>query len=180
MIQNLMWRFRNSRFNNPLFIAAALFGLIIIIVLIAFAITISLRIANQDEVYDDPLSGETVYNPKDRTAEKFNAGDQVTYLGFSELLDSGISFSDIQSLKEIIKNIPEVADEVKQVKEVSVDVKSIKHTVTDTEHLYTFGMRFNRETDYKGAISIQKSNQFFNFSLQTTDGSVIYDTAESH
>lgn len=179
-MQNYIQSFQNSRYNNPLFLAAAGFGVIIIIVLIAFAIELYNRGQNPEGVYNDPLSGETVYNPKDRTPETFNTENQVTYLGFSELLDYGISFSNIQSLKDVIRNIPEDTDKVETIKEVSIDVKSLKHTVQADGHAYDFGMRINRTTDYEGQITIRNSDGFFIFTMKDKAGETVFDSYDSH
>lgn len=179
MIRQLLWRFKDSRYNNPLFYALGGFILITIIILIAFVINL-ITTSNQTEVYNDPLSGETVYTPKDRTAEKYQADNQITYLGFAELLDRGFTFSEVQSLKSVIENIPDSTDKVESIREVSIDIDSVNHTSDDLDHQYTFGMRINRKTDFTGVVTIQKSNGFITFAMKDKEGEVVYDSGESH
>lgn len=148
----------NIRSNKPLLVAVILTGTIIIGVLV-LAISKS-PLFDRDREYNDPLSGETVYNPADRTPESYNQVDQVTYLGFTGLVDRGLSFDTSQEFKNRLSKIT-IGDE--KITEVSIDVESIKHGIEKDKDNYQFDIRFNRKHNFTTNMDVLKSDNSFTF-----------------
>ena len=101
-MQYLRILFENIRQNKLLSIFLIIF---IVICIIGVFFSLYQKISDKERAYNDPLSGETVYNPTDRTPETYNQPLQITYLGFSELINRGASFESVQAFKDKIAPI---------------------------------------------------------------------------
>lgn len=157
-MQNLRTIYDNLKQNKPLFFTMILLGAGIVIL---FGTMIFRAVAdNKERVYNDPLSGETVYNPTDRTPETYGQPLQITYLGFTGLIDRGVSFEAVQNFKDQLAPIKVSG---KKVTEISIDVDTIQHSITSDSDTYTFRIRFNRKDDYKTDLKINKSDDSLTF-----------------
>jgi len=146
-IKTLLTNIKENKLLLISIVALALFSFIII------ALATGSFVSDKGGKYVDPLSGETVLDPKDRTPETFNQANQVTYLGFTELISRGVSFENMQFFKEELKTI---AISGESVSEVSVDVESVEHAMDSENDIYAFNIRFNRKNTFKVTLNIKK------------------------
>jgi len=155
----------NIRENKPLFITLICFGALIVIL---FSIFVVPSLINPDKVYHDPLSGETIYDPADRTPETYNTVKGPNYLGFSALVDRGVSFEDVETFKDKLMRVT-VSGE--KPTEISIDVDSINHQVNPDYDTYIFHIRINRKYDFQSTLKIGKSDDTvtYNFSGPNID-----------
>lgn len=164
-MHNLRIFFNNLQQNKPLFITI----IVIVVLIILFLFSLLFRtLTNEDRVYNDPLSKEVIYNPKDRTPESYGQSNQVSYLGFSELIDRGISFDNVQLFK---KELEPIKVKGEKVTEISIDIESVKHLIDTESDIYEFRIRFNRQYDYQTTLKISKNTDSltFNFSGDTVE-----------
>lgn len=157
-MENLQNLLKNIKENKPLFISIITFLILVIASLLLYAVP---SIMNPDNVYNDPLSGETIYNPADRTPEVVDSEKEPNFLGFSALVDRGIPFGTVQSLKSRLSNISIDKD---KATEISIDINSIEHSIADNLSVYEFKIRINRNHDYGMVLEI-KSDDTFDFAL---------------
>ncbi len=124
---------------------------IITILVITGFFFILLPLTNPDNKYTDPFNGETTYNPKDRTPEKYNQPYVATFLGFDELTNRGVSFGIVQSLKTKLSS--SYIDK-ERFTEVSIDTRSIEHSVGEVD-TYTFISKINRKHIFNTKLSLE-------------------------
>ena len=158
-MQYLRILFENIRQNKLLSIFLIIF---IVICIIGVFFSLYQKISDKERAYNDPLSGETVYNPTDRTPETYNQPLQITYLGFSELINRGASFESVQAFKDKIAPI-KIAG--KKITEVSIGIDSVQHILDTKDDIYEFNMRFNRKYDFKTSLKIDKNDETLTFNL---------------
>lgn len=155
---------------------------ILSIVVFAFLIFLTFRTQNnkkQGEEYYDEGSGETIYNPKDRAPESYGAqSDRPIYLGFSKLLDYGISKFQLDSTKEAFYMYSKTNNN--NLKEVSIFIDTIKissrnRESPDLKQTASFEVKFNRVTTVKATLSYfdLRSIQLI---LQDSAGTQLFDS----
>lgn len=114
--------------------------------------------------YDDPASGETVSNPKDKAPEYVGSlSDMPLYLGFSKLLDYGITQDQLDGIKVAFSKYPELQD-TNSAREVSIFVDTITGQEVDVEaptQSISFSVNINRQkkmfatVSYSGLSNVQ-------------------------
>ncbi len=158
-MENLKTLFNNIKENKPLFVSLIIIGIICVVTFILFSY---FSTTNPDKVYHDPLSGETIYDPANQTPEAVNEPEKPNYLGFTSLVDRGISFDNIQSFKD---QLAPISVKGEKATEISVDINSINHDIDTENDIYTFRIRINRKYDYQTTLKVKKSDDTFTFSF---------------
>lgn len=165
---------QRAKSNKPLIVSLVVIFLIIVIILIVFR----QQIFNPDKVYHDPLSGETIYDPADRTPETYNQTERPNYLGFSALSTRGLTFETVEVFKSQLGEIKDVNGE--KITEVSVDIDSIEHTMSSSSHSYTFRIRINRKYDYKTILTVNKLTEEATFTLTDMRTEELFYDSKKH
>lgn len=147
----------NLKSNKPLLITIIVIFSLLLIAVLSFLLK---PLLNEDREYTDPLSNEVVYNPVDRTPEDYNQANTVTYLGFTKLIDRGVSFDTVQQLKDDLSTV--TVDGEKST-EMSVDVSSIKHFIEEGSHTYDFDLRINRQETFKLRLVTKSVDDSYTF-----------------
>ena len=96
------------------------------------------------EPFNDPLSGETVYSPSDRTPETYGQFvNKPVILGLPLLLDRGVASDDIDNLTTALTTYFQKTGDGK---EISIDQSSINHTTdASSQDVYSFMIRLDRD-----------------------------------
>ena len=129
---------------------------IVVVILFGFGLYFQFRDKNSaskntTSEYHDPLSGETVYSPPSKTPETYDSdAAEPTYLGFSRLLDTGTTQTQIESIKQAITNFSQANN--LGATEVSIKVDEIAPIQNDTEQGLDFPIRVNRKTDFSISV----------------------------
>lgn len=105
--------------------------------------------------YYDSRSGETVSDPAGKTPDRYGVVDgEPIYLGFSKLLDYGVTTSQLEGVKTGFYSYSQVNK--LGIDEVSIDVASIKagdyDPTVDTKQTLTFNVQFDRKTKYDAQV----------------------------
>lgn len=136
--------------NKAILISVVL--LPVVIALVVFIFTSSRSSNSNAEEYLDPGSGETVSSPKNKTPEKFGIStDGPTYLGFSKLIDAGLTTGQLELVKVIFGRFS-VSDS-RNLNELSITVETIDLNVSDEGMSMSFELTANRTTQYQCVIS---------------------------
>ena len=148
--------------------------IVVIIVVVFFIIPIGWYLffnsnsIDSNDQYNDPLSGETVYNPVNRTPEKYDdILEKPIILGLPGLLDSGISYVSVQEIESAFLFYMQNSNEGK---EISIDVKSITMEVNkdDSNSKYKFLIRPDRdiEKDSNVEVIIDQYDAIYSFIIK--------------
>lgn len=134
-------------------------GSIVIFVIVVFAVTSlvsnrkSANNISASGVYYDPLSHQTVSNPAGKAPDTFGtANDMPVYLGFSNLLSSGLTLNQLNYVKTGFYNY---SKSVGGIKEISVDISTIKLSHDNTDPNANFVLEFKIRTDRKNDFIAQ-------------------------
>ena len=107
--------------------------------------------------YYDKGSKETVSNPPNRQAETYGTTktDRPVYLGFSKLLDIGITSLQVEATREAFYRYSRAGQ--KNIKEVSIFVDTIRSVYkdresTDTKRTATFDVKIDRKDTLKAKL----------------------------
>jgi len=104
--------------------------------------------------YYDKNSGQTYSNPVGKTPETYNTtGGQPTYLGFSNLLDYGLSDSQLSTLEAAFYSF--VQQQHLSTKAISITVASISSSSVDPNtgnSTLSFYVVFDQKTTYKAQV----------------------------
>lgn len=125
--------------------------------------------------YVDPGSGETIYNPPNKAPENYK-GNTPAYLGFSKLLDIGLTDTQLGALKSYFSDYS--TQQKKPFSEISLDVSSLTQTIDpDTGSVtVTFTVTFNRTIMSKAVLTYDNiTNVTLNLYNQT-DNSLQYSS----
>ena len=171
--------------KKKVLIVIGLFILFVILICIAYivfnrATNNTSNNKDNENTYIDPGSGETVYNPTNKAPEKEISGTGIIYLGFSKLLDKGISDIQVKNIKNYI-NYYSITNN-KDIKEVSITVKSINHDIdkdinNKTINITSFIITIDRKSTldvklkYKDLreITLELYNPYNNTQIFTSD-----------
>lgn len=104
-------------------------------------------------LYNDPNSRETVSNPEGKTPENYGATtDAPIYLGFSSLLDIGVSSDQLGDYKfavyQFLKSNNQKADEVSIAVDTVVPVPHDRDSASTVDSV-NFNIVVDRKTTYK-------------------------------
>lgn len=133
---------------------------VILIAIIILPVFISLAVffmANRSsnsnsEEYLDPGSGETISTPKDKAPELFGVKNLgPLYLGFSKLLDAGLTNDQLKLVKVIFGRFA-VADG-RKLTELSITTKTIDTEVGEEAIKITFELTADRKNKYQCTIN---------------------------
>lgn len=106
--------------------------------------------------YYDEASGETVSDPEGKSPEKFGTAQTgIVYLGFSKLVDHGITMNQLDALKTAFTLYSRERQE--KISEVSIFVNTIKRTPYDRDSAdptrsITFDVKINRKDTYNATL----------------------------
>lgn len=105
--------------------------------------------------YHDPASGETISDPEGKSPEIYGINDEpLVYLGFSKLLETGVSRFQADAIKLAFEDFNKEYD--KDLKEVSIFVDTIKREPYDPNvdeyRRVVFDVIVNRSETYQAAI----------------------------
>lgn len=131
---------------------------------------------NGTEQYFDPGSGETISDPEGKTPEAFSStGGVVVYLGFSKLLNKGVSQFQIEAIKTAFLNFSGTLQT--PTKEISIDTSTIQRTPFDssdeTKEL-TFMITLDRTTFY--SVNFVYTNFRNAKIILSSNGGIIFDS----
>jgi len=103
--------------------------------------------------YVDPGSGETVYNPPNKANEKTNSSNDIIYLGFTNLLNKGLTDIQYKKLKTHFRTYSTLNN--LSIKEISVTTSSIKHILDQSsgKNTLTFTTTINRKSTLDAKIT---------------------------
>lgn len=121
--------------------------------------------------YTDPGSGNTIVSPEGKTPEKYGVNpDAPIYIGFSKLLDIGISFDQVNSIKSALGDYAFTVKDSAKITEISLTSDSITHTPNPTgPDTYLFRITMNRKDEYRVIVSAPDISSI-ELSLYTKDG----------
>jgi len=111
-------------------------------------------------LYYDPGSGETVSDPPDKTPETYGSqGRELTYLGFSKLLEFGVSKFQLDATKLAFENYSKSRDN--NIKEVSITSSSIKNGPDKDDFTLSVEFEFviNRKEHYQAELQLHMIRQ---------------------
>lgn len=145
-----------------------LFGLVVLMMFLVSALVLYLVFGRSSKsnttdnagLYYDPGSGETVANPPGQTPETYGSqGKEITYLGFSKLLDYGASKFQLEATKLAFENYSKTRGN--DIKEVSITVSSIKNGPDgdDLSIVINFDLKINRQEDYQAQLQLHMIRQ---------------------
>jgi len=114
--------------------------------------------------YTDPGSGETVVTTDGKSPETYGVNpDTPIYLGFTNLLDVGLSDDQVRNVKAAFLDFAVQNKPKEKITEISITVASIRQTVDpDVGSTYSFDLTMNRKTRYHAVVS---SNDITSISL---------------
>lgn len=125
--------------------------IILIVVFVFLVVKTEQNKSKQLGEYKDPGSGETVSDPVDKSPETGGITDAQApiFLGFSKLLDEGMSLDQLNGVKEAFYRYSKTTEP--RIKEISADVKSIDSTYPkadspDQRVVIKFDVTFDRKT----------------------------------
>lgn len=100
--------------------------------------------------YYDPASGETISNPTGRSPEKFNqASEQPVYLGFSRLVDIGLSQFQVDVIKQIFLSYSsQRKDKINELSIYKDSVSRVSFDPADEIRSVLFDISINRGERY--------------------------------
>ena len=137
--------------RRTLIIVASVLALGTIVLAVLGFMRASHKDDSTEKGYTDPGSGEVI-----RGSDKSQQGTDLTiekttiWLGFSTLLDRGLTPNQITSIQSVITKYGD--QQTERFKEVSLDTKSYRHlSPTDTgdnSSLITFNLTVNRTNKY--------------------------------
>lgn len=130
--------------------------------------------SNPDE-YFDPGSGETVSSPKDKTPELFGiSSDGPTYLGFSKLIDAGLTTDQLDLVKVIFGRFSVTND--RNITEISITAKTIDLESSEEGFSMSFEITANRTTKYSSVIKYVGLNDA-HVLVTDKDGQQVFDSS---
>lgn len=140
----------NQRQKIILIITLATIGIALIVASIVGFTRSNTTTQPSSDTYVDPGSGETIVNNgKSRQGSEASLKNSIVYLGFSKLIDRGLSPVQIQSIQSAFKSYS--LKQTDKFKEVSLTVDSIRHLLPQgesTTHTITFTATANRKISY--------------------------------
>ncbi|MFO0920762.1 MAG: hypothetical protein U0451_03765 [Candidatus Saccharimonadales bacterium] len=148
------------------------------IFIILIIITRTRKDSQNTNEYFDPGSGETISDPLNKTPETFNSDpDQPVFLGFSKLIDYGVTQHQIEGFKNILSMYSKANGS--SIREASISVDTIKYDNNSDDpdsliHFATFDMTINRTDKYTAKLTLNGIN-VVQLNL-TKDGKVIYQS----
>lgn len=162
-----------------------IFGIFIFIVLIVSFVFILftnkpdaiIKDTSLSNPYIDPGSGETIYSQPNKTPEKYNNSNQITYLGFSKLVDTGLTSIQLDKLKVYLD-----AFSLKQnpiITEISLTVASINQNINQvtSDKLITFEITTNRTSKNNIQLKYTGINDLTLIILDPNNNSEIYNSS---
>lgn len=165
------------------FITIIIGALIVVFIIISIIFVImkkndnSHKVTDQSTVgaYTDPGSGETIYNPPNKTPESYK-GSTAAYLGFSKLLDIGLTDVQLDALKSYFAIYS--AQQKKPFTEISLDVSSLTQNIDQNSGMVTvtFNVIFNRTATEKAVVTYDGITNVTLELHSQTDNSLIYSS----
>jgi hypothetical protein len=150
---NLYGNEKNNRLKY-IAIGSVIFLLIVLLLALSLRSPQETSLTDSDE-YFDPGSGETVSNPEGKSPETYGVeGDDIVYLGFSKLLDVGVTSFQVDAAKIAFEVFSDRRTD--EINEVSIFVDTIQRVPFDNqssnEREVTFKVRINRSEEFDATI----------------------------
>lgn len=141
--------------NKKILIIAAIFVALSIITAVIYQVVITVNNSKDPTVtktYVDPGSGETVIDTPNKSPEKAGTGDSIVFLGFTKLLDIGMTYRQVSSVKTDLQTYSSKLKD--PVTEASIDSSSISSSVNseNNERTVTFTVKLNRKTNLNAEV----------------------------
>jgi hypothetical protein len=157
LLNNLRDSFNESDDRRKVIFVVLVLGVVILfVVYILFTFRVIKR-GEEPGRYYDPGSGETVSDPPGKSPETADIGvnDRPIFLGFSKLLDHGMSTDQVNGVQEGFYQYSQTLE--KPLKEVSLTVKSIDPVYPnpdsgDTAVKINFEVTLDRKNVYKARV----------------------------
>lgn len=170
---------KQERKKILLIVGALVLALVIITVIIELALGSKKLVKNPGDTnrYYDANSGETVSDPPNKTPENYDKSSSIQplYLGFSKLLDFGVTFDQLKSIKLAL--VKYSAANNRSGQEFSIKVSSINNVLPegDGDVVTSFKMTVDRSQTYDVKVSY---NDLINIHLFIYDSAskLIYDS----
>lgn len=164
--------------QKRLMLALAGFVVLIIIGVVVF-LGRPKKIASDTGQHYDPGSGETVSNPVGKTPEYLGQDSgQPLYLGFSKLLDIGITQDQLKGIKLAFEKYPYANN--KPAGEISIFVNNITsapHDVNDTKQTIYFPVLLNRKDTYYATVDYFDLTTIHLYIKETSSATkIVYDS----
>jgi hypothetical protein len=128
--------------------------------------------------YYDPGSGETVTDPANKSPDLYGADSADIYLGFSKLLDQGLTSDQLTAVKDQLK----LFSDTKKLNatEFSLDASTLKQEspnidANDPTTRIRFTLKVNRKTTYPVVLEYRSINTI-RVIVQQNNGSLFYDS----
>ncbi len=172
----------NFRENGRTYLLIAVVTVLLIAPFVYLAVkkgNLSGKTSSTGEYYDKN-SGETVSNPAGKAPENFGGtADHPVYLGFSKLLDIGVSKYQLEALKYAFEQYGKSSNQ--SPKEVSLTVDSIHSTLhnpsdPNSKDTVTFDVTLDRKQAYKAKVEYSDITAVRLYLSDPQTGSLIYDS----
>lgn len=151
-----------------------LIGSILIFIILPLVLFLIYSSNQNSEIYNDPLSGEVVYNPKDRVPEKYNQSiEEPVVLGLSSLLKRGVSSDNVETIRSYFTFYNKNKHEGN---EISIDINSITHEVINNKAVYTFIIRPDRDKSKDSRVEVVILNDSVDRFIIKRSNGVIFDS----
>lgn len=102
--------------------------------------------------YIDPGSGETVNSPSGKTKEKTDTTNTITFLGFTTLLDHGLSYKQLNKLKSYFSQYS--LTQKTPINEISITIASYNSQKTTDNRVMNFEITINRKIKLDTKVEI--------------------------
>lgn len=101
----------------------------------------------------DKYSGETIIETPNKSPEKAGADNSVVFLGYSKLIDIGMTYNQMIETKKMFNNYAESQKNI-SISEISINISSIISYLDDTtsNRIITFETIINRKTKINAKI----------------------------
>lgn len=129
-------------------------AIFILISIIYLALTYKKTTENKSELkvstYVDPGSGETVYTVEGKAKEKTDYTNTITFLGFTSLIDHGLSYNQLNKLKSHFNQYASVKKI--DISEVSITVATYKFSRNNGIKTMEFEVTINRKNKLNAKV----------------------------
>ncbi len=164
------------RNRRVLILAAAIFVILVIVGLV-LALRGGKKNSNR---YTDPFSHETVSNPPGKTPDTYGVPTgQPLFLGIDKLLDHGLTFEQLNALKDTFTAYAKT--KTPPIQEISVDVDHItlqhNKSLPNAPFDMMFDVKFDRKDVVKAKVEYTDLIHIRLFLMDSASGKTIFDSA---
>lgn len=122
--------------------------------------------------YIDPGSGETVSSPSGKTKEKTDTTNTITFLGFTTLLDHGLSYKQLNKLKSYFNQYS--LTQKTPINEISITTASYNSPKTTDNRVMNFEITINRKNKLDTKVKINDIDSIILYLYDKTTQKQVY------